>query len=884
MKKKMPSAAARVFFILMSCLFLVAPAFAQELKKVALLPFDVYSEKDQAALRKQVGEAVQNELLKTRSVRIVPQDTFVRDLAGKPVNEALAMQVGRKIGADYVVIGSLSQLGKTLSLDSKVIDIHSGKVSEGIFVQGTTTEGVGNLSSRLVDKLALKVAGERRIASIAVTGNKKIEVNAILNVLKETKGKLFSPPDLSADIRTIYKMGYFSDVRASVKDGPDGKVITFTVQEKPQVTELTIKGNEAIDTKDIEAVLTVKTRQFLDADKIRADVEKIKTLYNNKGYFNAEVKYQIDKKSDKDIRLIYNINEAKRLYIKSITFTGNEAYTGKELKNMMDTNEWGIFHFFTDSGVLKEDKLKEDVKKLHAYYLNNGYINAKVSEPEISHDKEGIYVKIPIAEGKRFKVGKVSISGDTILVSREDLLKKLTINKKDYYDREAIMKDMDALGQAYNDEGYAYADVTPVTTPDEKEQKVNIDYQVVKGDKVYINRISFAGNTKTRDKVIRREIRIAEGDLYNRSKLKASYMSLSRLRYFEEADFQTEKGPEKNLMDVNIRVKERPTGMFSIGAGYSAVDAAVISAQISQQNLFGRGQSLGITTALGGVSRTYNIYFIEPWLFDIPLWSKSELWNYERSYDTYNLSSFGFGQTLGYPILPQWNITGYAGYRLSSDKVKDVQATASKYVKQQEGVTLTSGMTFTLVRDTTDDYIFPSRGSKNSAAIEFNGGPFQGDVDYTKYTGSSAWFFPMPAETVVGLRGRIGYLQERGDKDAPVYTRFYLGGIGSIRGLRDVGPRDPETNEAIGGLTFMNFNAEYIFPLAKNAGIKGVVFFDTGNAWNSGYHVDDMRKTCGGGIRWYSPIGPLRLEYGYVLDRKDDEAAGRWEFTIGMFM
>jgi outer membrane protein insertion porin family len=881
-KKKFGLTTAIVFSLFASCLFVFSAASGEELKKVALFPFDIYSEKEPVSLQKQINEAVQNELLRSRSVQMIPRDVFAEDIDGKRIDEHLALKAGRTAGADYAVIGSLSQLGKTLSLDSKVIDMRSGRTVQGIFVQGTVAEGIANISARLADKLILQVAGERRIDSVAITGNKKIESIAILNVLKGVKGRLFSPEDLTADIKAIYKMGYFSDVKATVADSPEGKKITFTVQEKPPVTDLKIKGNEAIDTKDIEAVLTVKTRQSLDVGKIISDVEKIKTLYSNKGYFNADVKYEIDRKSDKDVRLTYTLTEGRRLYIKSITFTGNAAYTSKELKNMMETNEWGIFHFFTDSGVLKEDKLKEDVKKLNAYYLNNGYINAKIDDAAITHDKEWIYVKITVLEGRRFKVGKVAIGGDTISVPREELLKKLSINKKDYYDREAIMKDIDFVSQAYNDEGYAYADVTPVTVPDEKEQKVNIQYDVVKGEKVYINRISVAGNTKTRDKVIRRQLDVIEGDLFSRGKLKSSYMKLNRLRYFEEVDFQTEKGPDKNLMDVNIRVKERPTGMVSVGAGYSAVEQAILSAQISQGNLFGRGQSVGITGQLGGATRSYEIFFIEPWLFDIPLWSKSELWNYTRSWDTYSLDSKGFGETLGYPLWPY--VTGYVGYRLSVDKVKDVQDNASSTVKKQAGVTLTSGVTVSLVRETTDDYIFPTRGSKNSGSVEHTGGVLQGDVSYTKYTAASAWYFPIFADNVFAVRAKFGYLQGHGDKDIPVYTRFYVGGIGSLRGLRNVGPVDPTTGDVIGGTTMMLYTAEYIFPLIKNAGMKGVFFFDTGNTWESGYHFDDMRKTCGAGVRWYSPIGPLRLEYGYVLDRKENESAGRWEFTIGMFM
>jgi outer membrane protein insertion porin family len=205
-------------------------------------------------------------------------------------------------------------------------------------------------------------------------------------------------------------------------------------------------------------------------------------------------------------------------------------------------------------------------------------------------------------------------------------------------------------------------------------------------------------------------------------------------------------------------------------------------------------------------------------------------------------------------------------------------------VKEQEGETTSSTMSFTLARDTTDDYMFPSKGSKNSGTIEYSGGILQGETSFTRYGVKSSWFFPLPLETVFGLYGKGGYIKENEGKEVPIYERYILGGINSLRGLRDVGPKDPATGDVIGGLTMLNFNAEFIFPLVKNAGMKGVLFYDTGNTWESGYHLDDMRKTAGLGIRWYSPIGPLRLEWGYVLDQKQGEAASRWEFTIGMMM
>ena len=880
--KKIVFTFPQAIFLIISILLLLAPnILAEDLKKIAIFPFDIHSKKDKSYLQEQIYSGISAELKKTGYVQIIKKDAFSKIISGKRIDKGLASRVGSKIGADFVIIGSLSRMGNLISVDTKVVNVKDKKVSQSFFVQGTGIESIGNLSAELAENIILKIPNKQRIAKIVFTGNKKIEDSAIYNALESAKGKHFSEKSLSSDIKAIYKMGYFSDVKAEVTDSPEGKIIAFSLQEKPLITDIEIKGNDAIETEEIEEILTIKPRQMLNPDKIKADVEKIKTLYNNKGYFNSEVTYAIEEE-DKNILIVFNIAENDRLYIKSITFEGNTAYSNKELQDMMDSSEWGIFHFLTDSGIMKEEKLRQDINKLNAFYLNNGYIDAKIGEPEITHDKEWVYIKIPVSEGKQFQVGNVEIEGDTLSVPRSELLEKLTINKKDYYDRESVIKDIDYLTKMCNNEGYAYTDVTPRTIPREKDQRVDVIYNITKGNQVYFNRISITGNTRTRDKVIRRQLTIAEGDLYSNSKLKTSYMKLNRLRYFEEIDFQTEKGPDENLTDINIHVKEKPTGMFSIGAGYSAVDQAVFMVQISEQNLFGRGQTLSLNAQLGSKTTHYELSFVEPWLFDMPLWSKWEIWDTEREYDSYDLSTKGFGITLGYPL---WEyVKGYIGYTLSTNDVYNLQENASYYVKEQEGEIISSGVTVTLIRDTTDDFMLPTRGSKNRGSIEYTGGIFQGDASFTKYTASSTWFFPLPLDTVFSIRGKAGFIQKNEDKKIPVYERFYLGGINSLRGLRDVGPVDPETGDVIGGVTMACFNVEFVFPLIKNAGMKGVIFFDTGNAWEHGYHLGDMRKTAGAGIRWYSPIGPLRLEWGHVLDRKLDEAASRWEFTIGMFM
>jgi outer membrane protein insertion porin family len=871
-------------FLVMILLGSTRGTAAENIKKVALFPFDVHSTSLEKAadLQEAIYQGVVRELLKLKTIRLVEREQITAATKGKSLNDALTIEVGEKAGASYAVSGSVSEFGDRISVDVRLIDVREGKVLPGVFVQGRGRENLDAILAQLRADILIRIASDERIVRVEFKGNRKIEASAINQVLKSAPGNILTDADLSADIKAIFKMGYFDDVTAEVTDVAEGKAITFVVVEKPMITEIRIQGNKALKKDDIEGAMSVRNRQTVNPEKLKTDMEKIKALYDGKGFYNAEIRYTIEKAGERDVQIIVSIVENEKLFIRGISFEGNRTFTTKELKNMMTTNEWGIFHFFTDSGLLKKDQLKQDVGKLNAFYLNNGFINAQIGEPIITYDRDGIRIKIPVSEGKQFRVGKVAITGDELTTPRADLLAKLQIRKKDFYDREAIMKDMDTLTQACNDEGYASADVVPRTEPQEKTQTVDVTYEINKAKLVYFNRINIIGNNKTRDNVIRRQLSVVEGDLYSRTKLKDSYMALNQLHYFEEIDFQSEKGPDETLTDVNIHVKEKPTGMFSIGAGYSALDHAMVSAQVSQQNLFGRGQTLSLKASVGSSSTLYDISFTEPWLFDMPLWSKFDLWNLYREYDSYNLDSKGFGATFGYPLYRY--VTGYVGYRLSLDNVKDVLNTASYYIKKQAGETTSSGVTVTLIRDSTDDPIFPSTGSKNSASVEYTGGPLLGDVSYTRYGATSAWFFPLPLDTVIGVRGRIGYMQPNEGKEVPIFERYYLGGINSLRGLRDVGPIDPTTGDPIGGLTMLTFNVDYIFPLIKNAGMKGVLFFDTGNSWESGYHLGDMRRTAGIGIRWYSPIGPLRLEWGYVLDRRENESSNRWEFTIGMFM
>lgn len=875
---------------------LVTQASAQEVKKIAVMPFEVYSKADNAALRKTIFQKLSEELKKEKLVQLLSTDALLA-AAGK-ITEKFAIETGKSLGADFIIMGSMTQFGETISIDAKIIDIHTASVLPSAFVQAKGLANIAQLATQLKTEILTRTGLISKIAKIEIKGNRKIESQVIIQQIKSKTGQPFVEADITEDIKTIFKMGFFQDVSAELTEIPEGKIITFIVLEKGLISEIQINGNKALDKDAINDVLTIKTRQTLNHEKIKADLEKIKTLYDTKGYYNAEISDRVEKDGEKDFRIIINIKENDRIYVRSITFEGNEAYTSKELKNMMTTNEYTFLHFLTDSGLLKRDQLKQDISKLTAYYYNNGFINAQIGEPEITHDKKGIYIKIIVTEGKRFKVGKIEISGDLLEKPRAEMLKSLTTKEGNNYDREAIMKDLDSLSQACNDEGYANADVNPKINIREREQLVDVDFSIRKEGLVYFNRITITGNTVTRDKVIRRQLEIIEGDIYSSSKLKTSYGNLNRLRYFEEVDFQTEKGPDKSLMDVNIRVKEKNTGMFMIGAGYSATDKAVILGQISQQNFLGRGQILSLKASLGSTTNMYEVSFTEPWLFDMPLWFKYDIWKYKKEYDSYNWDSRGTGFTFGYPLWEK--ITASVGYRITMDEIQDVNATAPWYIKGQvgpddstvvnpPGQTVTSAVTLGLGRDTTDDSMFPTKGIRANIFVQQAGGYFGGDNDFTKSGFNLTTFHSLPLNMVFSAKGRISFIEGHNtDKpfpyDVPLYERFVLGGLNSIRGLEYLGIRGSGTSDALGGTSMLIFNFEIVFPLIKSAGMKGVVFYDTGNTWDGGYYLNDLRQTAGAGIRWYSPIGPLRLEYGYVLDRKESDSAGRWEFSIGMMM
>jgi len=865
---------------------LAGSAWAEEeivFKKVAVLPIAVLSK----IPRDYLGEKVHQmfvDRLKADGFTPVPQEEIQKALAGikEPLSDTLVQEIGRKLGADVVVWGQLVIVGEALSLESKVFDL-TGRLPVSTFKnQGTGMNSLTGLSQLQAQEVSMKILGKERIARIEVKGNRRIEKDAILGAIETREGQTVSPARLREDLKSIYKMGYFTDVKLDVSDTPQGRILTVIVQEKAAIKEIVIKGNRKIKKERILEVMDLKPFSVASEAAIQENVNKIINLYREKGFYQARVTPEVEPISKTEVNLVMKVDEGPKLLVKEITFEGNHHFKAKELRSVMETKEKGFFiiSWITGSGRLNKDTMERDLEKLAAFYYNNGYIKAKIEEPRVNIKGEWIYITVPIIEGPQYQTGNIDFEGD-LLESKEELLKKLEIAKEKIYSRETLQKDLTTLSDLYADKGYANADITPLIKENEPTLKVDILFDIRKGNKVYFERIEIAGNIKTRDKVIRRELRIFEQEMFSATKLKESIKNLRRLEYFEDVNFSTSPGTTPERMNLKITVKERPTGTFGLGAGYSTQDRVVGMVEISQNNLFGRGQQLKAQGMIGAISHRYRLSFTEPYLFDRPLSLGADVYNWERVYDAYDEVRLGTVLRLSHPL--RWQYTRlYGSYRFENVHLNDLAPNPSPVLVQAAKIHNTSATGMTIRRDSRDALFTPTKGSDNSLGIEVAG--LGGETAFLRYIAESGWYFPLPWTTVGVIHGRIGYLQNLPWGQLPSYEKFYLGGIDTIRGFKyaQISPRDPVTLEQIGGDKFVQMNLEYRFPLYKKLGLQGTLFFDAGQVYGSGQaYFSSIRTSVGGGFRWFSPMGPLRVEWGWNLFPKPWEPHSAWEFTMG---
>jgi outer membrane protein insertion porin family len=872
------------------CLCLIVPSLnAQQLPKTKLLvlPFALNTEKDLSYLQKDIPVLLREqliefgfevlsqrdtyELLRTENIRMLDLNT-VKDLA------ILA-------DVDYAVYGSMNQIKESISLDVRLVKPYLPKATKALFVSKQGLINVQPAIAELATKIKKSVLEQQEIVAIEVQGNQILGKDAVLMRMTTQAGDQYDPQQIDNDIKKLYNTGYFDDVKVYVKNVKEGKKIILQVQEKPHIQIVEVHGAQEIDTDDILEAMNTKSGSVLNPKIMQEDLQKIKDMYRKKGYYNIQVSYHQEPVSEKQAKLVIDIKEGEKLYIQHIEIKGADKLDPDDLKDQLALSERGLFSWITGGGVLKEELLDRDAAMLEAYYANRGFMDVRVAQPEVTFQQEGISITFHVVEGERYKVGSVTLKGDFI-VDQDKLFQQTEMDNlakdKSFFDRSVLRNDMQSLIDYYSNYGYAFADVDVDLQQDREQKLIHVIYTIYKEHKVFIGRVLVTGNQKTRDNIIRRQVLLSGGDQFSGARLTRSKQKLNKLDYFESVEIETIPTAKENKMDLKVKVKEKSTGSFSAGAGYSSVENMFFTGQIQERNFLGKGYSLSFVGSFSSETTLFQVSFWNPHLYDSPLGLGFDAYNTVREYDDYDLDTTGgklkFAYSVGNYSRLYWNL------QAEKYTVDDIDDDASQEIKDIRGENWSNSLAISLVRDTTNKRINPTQGTVNTATLEYAGGILAGDDNFIKTTYDFSYFYPLIWKFIFNWHWKIGYLFENTGDEVPDFERFYLGGINTVRGYeyRDISCEDDEGAD-IGGYKTFYTNVEVVFPIKEDLGLLGLFFFDAGNVWDKEETMDlDVYKSIGTGIRWESPMGPLRLEYGYPLDDLEDNN-GQFEFSVGQF-
>ncbi|HSP95893.1 MAG TPA: outer membrane protein assembly factor BamA [Candidatus Dormibacteraeota bacterium] len=765
-----------------------------------------------------------------------------------------------------------------------------------------------------------------RIERVEIVGNQRVEDEAIRVKLKERGGGTYDPQSVDDDIRAIYKMGFFDDVRATMERQQGQWVLTYDVHERPFIRQVHIEGNKKIDTEELEGMLHVRPTTILDPEKARQGIEEAKSAYEKKGYLDADIRYETTPVGENEVDVSFLIDEREPIRIQHIEFEGNEQFSDSELKRIMQTGERGILSPITGSGNLDREVLKTDTERLTAWYYENGFIDVRIDEPKVERKDDGLTVTIKIDEGEQYHFGTIATAGETLPEIETAQQGKFEAHEGEIFKPSLLRKDINNLTEAYGDLSYAFVNVTPATNIDQADKRVDVTYTITRGPAVSIDRIEISGNTKTRDKVIRRELELDEQGAFSGTKLRRSQDRLRRLGFFEDVNITTRKADAEDKLDMIVDVREGNTGAFSAGAGISSGESFLFNVRLSESNLFGRGQALVLNADFGSIRRNISLSFTEPYFLDTPLTLGIDAFNWQLEFDQFTRGGTGGGIRTLYPF-PALGLDvihlGPLGevslldtrlgleYRIENADISNVARSAATVLRAAAGTSLTSSIIPRVFRDTRNNLLDPTAGSFQDFSIEIAG--LGGDSDFFNAQSRARWYIPVwqipklgPLTFATGWNFGYG-LGFGGDPELPLFERYFPGGINSLRGfqVRSLGPRvdvfeqgkgqddqcpfGPNAcgrlirRDVVGGSQQLVFNNEIIFPIVQQLGVKGVFFCDAGNAFLASQGIDfaDMRVSIGGGIRWLSPIGPLRIEVGFPLNAQSGDQIQRIQFSFG---
>jgi outer membrane protein insertion porin family len=751
-----------------------------------------------------------------------------------------------------------------------------------------------------------------REIEVRFVGPETVNKSVVTANIQSAVGKPRGRDTIEQDVRNLIGTGYFSDVRVLEEPVPDGVKIVYQVQGKATIKEITFEGEKRYAEERLKRELTQKVGDILDEQKAHVGAQKIVELYQKAGYPDIKVDpaISVDKDTGKAV-LRFRITEGNRVFLKQIQITGNRAYPTARLLGLLKTKRrwWGSW--LAGTGVLKDDEFKEDLDKLKDFYRSNGYIDMEVRDTRVERvSPKWIVVHIDVFEGRQYKVGDVKIEGNTLFPLAE-LEKQLKMKTGQTFTPDGLSKDIKALQDYYGGRGYLDTLVRSTRNPNVETGRIDLAYAIKEGPLTYINKIDIRGNTKTKDKVIRRELAVNPGDIYNTVRIDRSAERLRNLNYFSKVDALPEPTEVPNRKDLVINVEEKQTGTVTFGAGFSSIDNVLGFVELSQGNfdLFnwpaftGGGQHLTIRAQVGFKRQDYVLSFVEPWFLDQRLLFGFDAFHHQASYLSTEFVEARTG--VDFRLEKALNEFLRAGVQYGiQDITEKVVDTASQELRSQNGVKLRSSVLGTLVYDARDNVFLTTRGNRTELSAELVGGPVGGDINVYKLNAKTTSFFPLFGDNVLELLGATGVVEAFGQTfhsgpivdedpspflrlvkvdDVPMFDRYFLGGANTLRGFtfRKVGPKDVD-EEPVGGNTYVNATAEYTIPIVTR--IRGAVFYDVGEVEKDSYSyaMGGLYSDAGIGVRLNLPIGPIRLDYGYPI--QSDKATGRTgkiQFSVG---
>jgi outer membrane protein insertion porin family len=728
------------------------------------------------------------------------------------------------------------------------------------------------------------------VRQIDIRGARRVEEGTVRLRLTTRVGEPYSPDKVREDVKALYAFGFFDDVVVEAEVFEGGLKLTYILTEKPGVRAVQFIGNANIKTEKLREKIDIAEGSVVAPGALAQNAEKIRLFYEEEGYYLARVEPRLDRVSDREVSVIFQIDEGDRFEVTDIEVQGNKGLTTKQIKDVMETRERFLYVLF---GTLKREDLRRDLDRVRALYLDHGYLEVKVDEPQVEVDRRARRVKIVlrVAEGPQYKVGKVQVSGNRVFRD-DEILAAVQTKPGGIFSRAGVQRDVLALTESYSQLGYLFVDVVPATDVHRERLLVDVTLEVAEGKQAFVDRIDIAGNTKTRDKVIRREIWLVEGNVYNSALLAQSKKNLENLGYFEEVKTESKRGSADDKVNVAVDVKEKPTGQLTAGAGYSSVEGALASVGVSQSNFLGLGQAVSLNAALSTKTLRFNLSFLEPHLLDsdfsFSITGYNERLNY-KDFQGFNEDRRGGTFTFGRWLQPGWSAS--LGYRIEQVHIRDVESNASPLVQQalitNNGYSITSAATLASVWDRRDNPRDPTRGPRISASGTYAGGVLSGDNNFYKTIVDAEYYHPLGWRLVGRIHGNLAYGNGFGSTPfLPPQERFYLGGVNTVRGFKNfsISPIDPTTGGLEGGNKAYYTNTEVLFPIPylEQFNVKGIVFFDAGNAWAEDQDFSfNLRYAAGVGLRLNTPLGVLSVYAGHNLNRREGEKRNVFNFTVG---